>query len=91
MRLQDALYNWLQIKLVAAARSDDRAAAETEQFFAEVLTEDHKAHDVTIARQDDTMYYVEYVIEGEKRTEMFDREAADQLLRDINSNPKYNE
>lgn len=91
MRLQDAIYNWLQIKLVADARPDDLAARETEQFFAEILTEDHKAGDVRIAQSDETKYYVEYVFEGELVTRAFDREAADQLLSDIESNPKYNE
>ena len=33
MRLDDALFNWLQIQMVAEAGPDDRAAAETRDFF----------------------------------------------------------
>lgn len=91
MRLQDALFNWLQIKLVAEGRPDDNAARETVSFFEEVLREDHRLEAFAIGKADDTMYYVTYELEGKKKTQMFDREAAEQLLVDINANPKYNE
>ncbi|WP_274363284.1 hypothetical protein [Paenibacillus thermotolerans] len=91
MNLQDALYNWLQIKIVAEARPEDGAAAETERFFADILKEDHELAEFAVESSDDTMYYVHYVKDGKKKVQMFDREAAAQLLADINSNPKYNE
>lgn len=90
MKLQDALFNWLQIRLVADARPDDSAAKETESFFAEILRDDHHLTDVNISRTDDTMVYVQYVLEGKSKTQMFDKEHAQQLLHDINENPKYN-
>ncbi|PYI54613.1 hypothetical protein [Paenibacillus flagellatus] len=91
MKLQDALFNWLQIRLVAEARPDDNAAKETESFFAEVLRDDHRLTDVRIASTDDTMVHVRYVHEGKTKTQMFDKEHAEQLLHDINANPKYND
>ncbi len=91
MKLDDALFNWLQIKLVADARPDDHAAKETVDFFAEILTEDHHLQHIQISQVDETMYYVTYESEGKKKTRMFDRQSADQLLVDINENPKYNE
>ena len=38
--LQDALYNWLTIYVVAQARPDDMAAQETASFFYEILRHD---------------------------------------------------
>ncbi|RKN86925.1 hypothetical protein [Paenibacillus ginsengarvi] len=90
MKLQDALFNWLQIRLVADARQDDNAAKETESFFAEILRDDHKLEDVRIAAIDETMVHVRYEQEGKTKLQMFDREHAEQLLSDIAANPKYN-
>ena len=90
MKLQDALFNWVQIRLVADARPDDNAANETESFFAEVLRDDHKLGNVHIAKLDDTMVHVRFEQDGATKTQMFDKEHAEQLLSDINANPKYN-
>lgn len=90
MKLQDALFNWLQIRLVAEARPDDNAAQETESFFAEILRDDHKLADVRIAKTDETMVHVRYEQDNKTKTQMFDKEQAEQLLRDITDNPKYN-
>jgi hypothetical protein len=91
VQLQDALMNWLQIKLVADGRPEDNAAKETLSFFEEILKEDHGLELFTIGNADDTMYHVTYEVEGKKKTQLFDRERAEQLLVDINANPKYNE
>ena len=91
MRLEDALFNWLQIKLVEQGRPDDNAARETALFFEQILKEDHGLELFAIGNVDDTMYHVNYVKEGMKKTRMIDRESAEQLLVDINANPKYNE
>ena len=37
--LQDAIYNWLTIKIVSDARPDDTAALETTQMFEQILAE----------------------------------------------------
>jgi hypothetical protein len=91
MKLDDALFNWLQIKLVADARPSDEAAKETELFFREILTEDHGLDEFSVSHVDNTMCYVSFTKEDKKKTQMYDRQAAEQLLIDINSNPKYNE
>ncbi len=38
MNLQDTLFNWLQISIVAEARPEDGAARETKDFFRAHLT-----------------------------------------------------
>jgi len=91
MKLDDALFNWLQIKLVADARPNDRAARETLLFFEQILLEDHGLESFAIGKRDDTMYHITYVSEGKTKMRMFGREEAEQLLSDINANPKYNE
>jgi hypothetical protein len=90
MRLQDALFNWLQIKIVADARTDDGAAVETMAFFETILREDHglTAFSVTMC---DESYSISYESASESNTLIFDRELADRLLADINGNPKFNE
>lgn len=90
MKLQDALFNWLQIRLVAEARPDDNAAKETESFFAEILRDDHKLADVRFAIESDATVHVLYELDGETHKQQYDREFAEQLLRDIIANPKYN-
>ncbi|MFC4808262.1 hypothetical protein [Paenibacillus sp. GCM10023250] len=90
MRLDDTLFNWLQIQLVAEARPDDRAAADTRDFFLEMLTEDHGLANLLVHKTDDTMIHVKYDKDGRQKTKLIPREAAEQLLADINANPKYN-
>jgi len=91
MRLDDALFNWLQIKLVAEGRPGDRAAEDTVAFFEQILSEDHGLESFEIQTVDDTMVHVAYMKDGKRRTQLYDRESAEQLLADINANPKYNE
>ncbi|KIL41726.1 hypothetical protein SD70_04975 [Gordoniibacillus kamchatkensis] len=90
MRLQDALFNLLQIRLVAEARPDDNAARETLDFFGQILREDHHLSHVEVAAVDETMIHVKYTADGKTKTELFDREHAERLLADIEANPKYN-
>ena len=91
MTLQDALFNWLQIKTVFDARPDDHAAKETCDFFEQILREDHHITSFEITRSDETMVCVQYEIENKKKLQMFQKEMVGKLLEDINSNPKYNE
>ncbi|MDQ0059379.1 hypothetical protein [Paenibacillus harenae] len=90
MRLEDALFNWLQIQIVSAARPDDGAAADTLSFFAQILIEDHQVSHFEIAKTDDTMIHLKYEKDGRSKLQLFPRESAEQLLADIESNPKYN-
>lgn len=91
MNLQNALFNWLQIKTVSEGRPDDQAAKETLDFFEVILTEDHKLTNYEITTVDDTMIHVRYEIDGKNKVQMFSRESVEQLLEDIHSNPKYNQ
>lgn len=91
MKLQDALYNWLQMHIVAEARPADGAARETLDFFAVILQEDHGLTRFYVDGKDDDNIYVTYEQEQQLRKLPFDRETAEKLLDDINSNPKYNQ
>lgn len=90
MKLQDALFNWLQIKVVADVRPDDASALETVAFFHEMLTDDHSVTELLYSK-DETMYTIRYVIEEKRKTQMFDREAVESLLQAIGNEPKYNQ
>jgi hypothetical protein len=90
MKLEDALFNWLQIKLVADARQDDQAALDTLVFFEQILTEDHGLSSFVITKIDDTMIHLKYEKDGRSKLQLYPRELGEQLLTDIESNPKYN-
>ncbi|CAM4263471.1 DUF4247 domain-containing protein [Paenibacillus tarimensis] len=91
MHLEDALFNWLQMNIVAEARPDDRAASDTRDFFLQILTEDHHIVNVGVAQTDDAVIHVIYETGDGLQTQLIPREAAEQLLAEIVSNPKYNE
>ncbi|WP_159883896.1 hypothetical protein [Paenibacillus puerhi] len=90
MKLQDAIFNWLQISIVSEARPDDGAAKETMDFFETILREDHALSRFGYVCDED-VYRVDYELDGQEKQLRYDRELAEQLLADINSNPKYNE
>ncbi|UJF35111.1 hypothetical protein [Paenibacillus hexagrammi] len=90
MKLQDALFNWLQMHIVVEARPDDQAAKDTLDFFAVVLNEDHAVSGMETL-EDTLKITITYEQEGISKQQVFDREAAEKLLEDINSNPKYNQ
>ncbi|MCF6093551.1 hypothetical protein L1765_06065 [Microaerobacter geothermalis] len=90
MNLQDTLFNWLQIKVVADYRPNDKAAKETESFFRGILEEDHQVNELKVSR-DDTMYHIHYVVNGKKKLQMFPKEMIDVLLEQINGEPRYGE
>ncbi|RJE90791.1 hypothetical protein D3P07_01430 [Paenibacillus sp. 1011MAR3C5] len=91
MTLEDALFNWLQIQLVANARPEDGAARDTLAFFEEILREDHGLSSYAIERTDETMLHVRYEKDGRALLKLYPREVGEQLLHDINATPKYNE
>jgi hypothetical protein len=91
LTLQDALFNWLQMTIVAEARPEDHAAKETQQFFEQILREDHGLSDFHIEQKDETRLHIRFEQDGESKKQMFDRESSEKLLEDILSNPKYNE
>ncbi|MDF2837241.1 MAG: hypothetical protein K0Q63_2881 [Paenibacillus sp.] len=90
MRFEDALFNWLQIKIVAEGRPEDDAAKRTLDFFEEILREDHGLTRIAIETMDAGMILVAYDKDGETHTSRYPRELGEALLTDISSNPKYN-
>ncbi|WP_078430624.1 hypothetical protein [Alkalihalobacterium alkalinitrilicum] len=89
MNLQDALYNWLSIKVVHEARTDDKAALDTYEFFTTILTEDHRLENIEVEIVD-PMYIVHYVKEGQQEQKQFPIDLIEALLEQIQSEPKYN-
>jgi hypothetical protein len=85
--LQDALYNWLTIKVVCDARPDDLAAIETRDFFEEMLMTQHHVANINTS-SDDVMYFVSYHQGDETKTVKFPRELIDIMLNQINQEPE---
>jgi len=82
--LMDALFYWLQMKGIVSARPEDEAAGETLAFFAQILSEDHRLASYEVSSADAGKIYVTYSAEdGSSRTVWFDREAVEQLQRDM--------
>lgn len=90
MKLDDALFNWLQIKYVAEQRPEDNAAQETYQFFTEILKEDHKLENIQVSEAEGK-YLIQFTSAGQKEEKHFPVEFVHQLLIDIESEPKYNQ
>ncbi|MFJ7730088.1 hypothetical protein ACIQXV_28890 [Neobacillus sp. NPDC097160] len=87
--LQDALYNWLTIKVVCDARPDDLAAKETRNFFEEMLTAEHHVSKIEITT-DNVMYFVSYQHGEETKKARYPRELIEIMLNQINQEPnKY--
>lgn len=88
MKLEEALFNWLQIQIVADARPHDRSAQETASFFRQILLEDHQVRELTYQRQQDW-----YVLTGQADEGNWERrypaETAEALLTALQSDPRY--
>ena len=92
VKLEDALFNWLQIRIVAEARPDDQAAKDTMDFFSTILTEDHHLSNIQVLSLDDDLLQIVYEAEdGTAHKKTFSKQLAEQLLYDIEANPKYND
>ncbi|MCH5584012.1 hypothetical protein MK805_03415 [Shimazuella sp. AN120528] len=90
MQQKDALFNWLQIKIVWEARPSDVSAKDTVEFFQTMLKEDHEVTAIEMKKQDHA-YHVSYHQKGEEYTISFPGELAEKLLKDITEEPKYNQ
>ncbi|WP_372662983.1 hypothetical protein [Cohnella sp.] len=88
MSLMDALFYWLQMKWVSSTHPDDEAARETLVFFAQILSEDHELMSYDVSAEDAAKIHVTYSkADGSTRTVWFDREAVEQLGRDLFGQP----
>ncbi|MTH52581.1 hypothetical protein GKZ89_04110 [Bacillus mangrovi] len=85
--LQDALYNWLSIKVVAIDRPDDQSANETAALFEQVLSEDHAIEQLTFHTEDD-MYYITCLQNGEQYRARFPRELIDVMKEQMRREPE---
>lgn len=85
--LQDSLYNWLSIKVVADARPEDTAAVDTFRLFDELLKENHDLADVQV-HKDDVMYLVSYTLNGEPKSSRFPAELIDSMIEQIEAEPE---
>lgn len=90
MKREEALFNWIQIQVVADARPDDRSAQETAAFFAELLREDHQIGGLGY-RQEGPWYVVFGQAGAESWESRYPAEAVESLLQAIESEPKYNQ
>ncbi|WP_047151528.1 hypothetical protein [Aneurinibacillus tyrosinisolvens] len=88
MKIENALFDYLQIKVVADARPDDTAAQKTSDFFYSILQEEHKLENLEYT-VDDTMYHVKYTADGKSKTRFYDRESIEHLLSSIETEPRY--
>lgn len=89
MKLNDAIFNWLQIKVVAEARPEDQAAQETFAFFSNILKEDFNVQ-IEKVEIEEPLYKVYYVYNGEAKVARFSCESVEYLLENIENEPKFN-
>ncbi|ETI66150.1 hypothetical protein [Neobacillus vireti] len=85
--LQDALYNWLTIKVVCDARPEDTAAKETLEYFDEMLTTEHHVSNIETTT-DEMMYYLSYQHGEEMKKARYPRELIEIMLDQINNEPE---
>ncbi|MDW2877100.1 MULTISPECIES: hypothetical protein [Bacillaceae] len=85
--LQDSIYNWLTIKVVCDARPEDTAAAETEEMFKAILTEDLKLSEIEAVKEAD-FYTVFFTDKNERRSFRFPAELINVMLDQINEEPE---
>lgn len=85
--LQDAVYNWLSIKIVADHRPEDTAARETTAMFYDILKSDFNMEQVDVY-SDEEKYVVDIQTSDEKKTYHFPRELIDSMIEHINREPE---
>lgn len=85
--VQDAIYNWLTIKVVCDARPDDTAAQDTRELFENLLHDEHHV-EITNVRKENPFYFVDYRVHLEKKVQRFPIELIDVMLEQINAEPE---
>lgn len=85
--LQDALYNWLTIKVVSDERPEDSSAVETTELFTAILVEDFGLKDIEVSK-DEVMYYVHYEQDGEIKKSRFPIELIEVMLIQMKAEPE---
>jgi hypothetical protein len=87
--LQDAVYNWLTIKLVKDDRPDDVAAIETTKFFRDILTSEFQVKELHIQLTEE-MYIVscEFDNDDKLRSFRFPVDLINCILEQIDNEPE---
>ncbi|WLR52184.1 hypothetical protein LC040_04545 [Bacillus tianshenii] len=85
--LQDAVYNWLTIKVVYDARPEDESARNTFQLFDDILREDFHVSEAVVEK-DDVLYKVTCVQDGEEKKLQFPVELIDIMITQIEEQPE---
>jgi hypothetical protein len=85
--VQDALYNWLTIKVIYEARPSDEAAKETYELFDGILKNDHGVSNVEIEVMED-FYLVKFSQNEKERSTRFPVEMIDCFIDQIKMNPE---
>ena len=84
--VQDALYNWLTIKVIYEARPSDEAAKETYELFDGILKDEHGVNNVQIEVMED-FYLVIFTQNEKERSTRFPIEMIDCFIDQIKMNP----
>ncbi|MDX8359944.1 MULTISPECIES: hypothetical protein [Bacillaceae] len=85
--LQDALYNWLSIKVVADSRKNDSAAQDTYALFTNILVDEHGLSNISVTK-DEIMYYISYSQNGSDFKNRFPIELIHVMLDQIELEPE---
>jgi hypothetical protein len=85
--LQDAVYNWLTIKVVCDVRPDDTAAADTRDLFEQLLKEEHGVTLLNI-RREDPFYFVDVESGEEQKKLRYPIELIEVMLDQITAEPE---
>jgi hypothetical protein len=87
--LQDALYNWLTIKVVTDALPHDRSAQETAQLFEMILLEEHQleVENISIIK-DERMYQLQFEKDGKEKVYRYPIDLIEAMLNHIKAEPE---
>lgn len=89
MKWDDALWGWVQSRIVLERRPDDAAAEGTLAFFESVLRERFGVAEMSFVETSDGYEAVCRLADGSARSERFDRERAERLLSDIEATSAF--
>ncbi|PDO11168.1 MAG: hypothetical protein BLM47_02895 [Candidatus Reconcilbacillus cellulovorans] len=89
MKWDDALWGWVQSRIVLARRPDDAAAEGTLAFFESVLRERFGVAEMSFVETSDGYETVCRFADGSIQSERFDRQRAERLLSDIEATSAF--
>lgn len=84
--LQDALYNWLSIKVVRDVRPLDLSAVETTELFETILKDEHGVSNMLVSK-DERWYTIQFEKDGEEKSSKFPIDFIEVVLNQIMLEP----